>query len=195
MTIERLNWICWGAFITVWILGAIYNSYKAPAMLQSRSRFDWIILAVGVFLIMHVQLISSMPHRYLKWMAYHVIWLQVVGAAVLILSTMLTLWARLILGKMWASHAQIKVDHRLVTNGPYQITRNPIYTGILGMTFGSALSLGQGIILFGIIAELLFFMNRIRNEEKLLADAFGEQFLQYKSRVPQLIPGLKIRRH
>jgi protein-S-isoprenylcysteine O-methyltransferase Ste14 len=92
---------------------------------------------------------------------------------------------------MWASHAMVKVSHQLVTNGPYKMTRHPIYTGILGMILGSTLSLGQSLFFLGFIVTFLFFKNRIRNEEQLMVMTFGEEYIEYKKRVPQLIPGFK----
>jgi protein-S-isoprenylcysteine O-methyltransferase Ste14 len=92
---------------------------------------------------------------------------------------------------MWASTAVIKTDHQLVTNGPYQITRNPIYTGVLGMILGSSISFGQGAIFLSFIVLLFLFLNRIRLEEQLMTQTFCEQYLLYKNRVPRLVPGLK----
>lgn len=59
------------------------------------------------------------------------------------------------------------------------------------MVLGSAFSLGEGLILLGFIAVLLFFLNRIRLEEQLMTQTFGEQYLQYKNRVPKLVPRIK----
>jgi len=131
------------------------------------------------------------PSHYFTFMRFHVLWLQGIGAVLLISSTLFTLWARWVLGKMWASTAVIKTDHQLVTNGPYQITRNPIYTGVLGMILGSSISFGQGAIFLSFIVLLFLFLNRIRLEEQLMTQTFCEQYLLYKNRVPRLVPGLK----
>jgi protein-S-isoprenylcysteine O-methyltransferase Ste14 len=186
MNLVPLNSICWGVFILVWIVGAIYNAYKAPATLQKHFRYDWLIVAVVSWLIMHY-----VPHRYWAFMTAHMFWLQVCGAALLVVSTLFTLWARWELGKMWASIAAIKEHHKLVTDGPYRITRHPIYSGILGMMLGSAFSTGEGSLFLVFVAILLVFLNRIRIEEQLMTRTFGVQYVQYKKRVPQLIPGLK----
>ncbi len=61
------------------------------------------------------------------------------------------------------------------------------------MILGSAISLGEGLGFFGFLVTQLFFMNRIYNEEQLLTSTFGEQYMQYKSQVPQLVPGAKVR--
>jgi protein-S-isoprenylcysteine O-methyltransferase Ste14 len=185
MTVVQLNLICWGIFVLVWIIGAIYNFCKAPSVLQKRFRFDWVILVFFWFIIQYI------PHRYHAFLTFHIYWLQVVGAVLLILSTLFTLWARWKLGKMWSSFAVVKNDHQLCTDGPYQITRHPIYSGVLGMVLGSALSTGDGAVFLGFIAVLIVFLNRIRIEENLMIKTFGEQYVEYKKRVPRLIPGLK----
>ncbi len=119
--------ICWGLFCLVWIIGAIYNLWKAPAV------------------------------------------------------------------QMWSSSAVAKAGHELRTDGPYRITRHPIYTGILGMLFGTMLMSGLGLYLFIFILGIVIFEVKLHLEERLLTETFGEQYVQYKRRVPQLIPGLKWR--
>lgn len=188
MNLVPLNWICWGIFVLVWMIGAIYNSYKAPATLQKYFRYDWLIATVLGWLIL-----KYVPHHYWAFMTFHNSWLQVLGTALLVVSTLFTLWARWELGKMWASIAAVKEDHKLVTDGPYRMTRHPIYSGVLGMMLGSTFSTGEGSIFLGFIVVLLVFLNRIRIEEQLMTRTFGDQYVQYKKRVPQLIPGLKWR--
>ena len=41
---------------------------------------------------------------------------------------------------------------------------------------------------------LVLFEFKIRMEEKLTSAAFSEEYPRYRERVPQLIPGLRIRR-
>ena len=188
MNLAQLNWICWGAFGLMWIAGAVYNFFKAPDTVMRRARRDWLIFAALVGLGLHY-----IPHHLLAFTRFHVAWLQAFGAILLVASTLYTLWSRRVLGQMWASNAAVKEGHHLVTNGPYKITRHPIYSGILGMILGSALSLGQGSAFLVFLMAWIFFMNRIRNEEQLMAMAFGEQYVQYKKRVPPLMPGFKRR--
>jgi protein-S-isoprenylcysteine O-methyltransferase Ste14 len=188
MNLLQLNGICWGAFGLVWIFGAFHNYYKAPSTTKQRARYDWLIFAGLAWLITHY-----VPHLYMASATFHLVWLQVAGSILLVVSTLFTLWSRLVLGKMWATNASVKEGHKLVTGGPYRITRNPIYTGILGMILGSAFSLGQGLAFLLFIFTLLFFMNRIRNEEQLMEMTFGEQFIEFKKHVPRLFPGFKSR--
>jgi protein-S-isoprenylcysteine O-methyltransferase Ste14 len=180
--------ICWGAFCLVWAIGWIYNLVKAPAT-QKRSAFlpIWIISIVAIVLI--VQLI---PSRFWTFMTFITPWLQIVGAACLIIFTAFALWARWALGIMWSSMPVIKVGHQLRTDGPYRITRHPIYTGILGMLLGTVLISGGGawLLLFVIVAVALVI--KVALEERLLEETFGEQYIRYQHQVPQLVPGLKL---
>lgn len=188
MNFTDLNLICWATFGLVWIVGSLYNFFNSPRTARHRARYDWLILGAVVWVVMHF-----LPHRYLDSARFHADWLQWIGTILLVASTLYTLWSRWILGRMWATNAAVKEGHQLVTKGPYQITRHPIYSGILGMVLGSTLSLGQGSSFFLFLIVLLFFINRIRNEEQLMVMTFGEEYIQYKERVPRLMPGFKLK--
>src|SRR5262249_36301094 len=57
-----------------------------------------------------------------------------IGSAWLVLSAMQTL------GKQWAFAARVVEGHKLVTDGPYRIVRNPIYAGLFGMMLATGLA-------------------------------------------------------
>jgi protein-S-isoprenylcysteine O-methyltransferase Ste14 len=95
------------------------------------------------------------------------------------------------LGKQWAIAARLVEGHKLITEGPYGWVRNPIYTGMFGMLLATGLAVSRWIALPAAIA--LFGMGtviRVRSEEKLLREAFGEEFEQYTRRVPAVLPGV-----
>jgi protein-S-isoprenylcysteine O-methyltransferase Ste14 len=180
--------ICWGAFCLVWAIGWIYNLLKAPAT-QKRSVFlpVWIISIVAIVLI-----VQFIPSHFWTFMTFDAPWLRIVGAACLIIFTAFTIWARWSLGIMWSSLPVIKVGHQLRTDGPYRITRHPIYTGILGMLLGTVLisRVGAWLLYFAIIVVALII--KVTLEERLLKETFGEQYIQYQHHVPQLVPGLQL---
>ena len=97
------------------------------------------------------------------------------------------------LGKQWSLQARLIEDHKLVTTGVYGTVRHPIYTAMLGMLLATGLVYSHWIAL---AAAIIVFVigTRIRTdiEEKLLRDAFGQEFETWRSRVPGLVPFLKI---
>jgi protein-S-isoprenylcysteine O-methyltransferase Ste14 len=117
--------------------------------------------------------------------------ISIIAVAIAIGSVLLVVKAVRTLGKEWSVTARVVEGHKLATEGPYSLTRNPIYTGMLGMliatgvisSYGTSLLLAIGLFLVGTLV-------RVRSEERLLRDAFGAEFDAYQRRVPALIPGL-----
>ncbi len=95
------------------------------------------------------------------------------------------------LGKEWSLTARLVEGHKLATTGPYAFVRHPIYTGMLGMLVATGLAVSHWAAL--LVALVIFFVGTtilVRSEEKLLREAFGEQFESYAQRVPAIVPGL-----
>lgn len=111
--------------------------------------------------------------------------LAAIGSVMLIMSAVKTL------GKEWSITARLVEGHKLATSGPYAYVRHPIYTGMLGMLLATGLAISHW---WAMLAALLVFIIgtviRVRSEEKLLREAFGQEFDNYSQRVPAIVPGL-----
>lgn len=93
------------------------------------------------------------------------------------------------LGKQWTYAARVIKGHELITRGPYGVVRNPIYLGMFGLILSTCLVFSRWWS--GLAAVVLFLIGnriRIRNEERLLRESFGDQFDEYARRVPAFIP-------
>jgi protein-S-isoprenylcysteine O-methyltransferase Ste14 len=78
---------------------------------------------------------------------------------------------------------------RLVTDGPYRITRNPMYLGHLIFLLGLALLLSGGAWLV-FVAHLFWFDQRVREDESRIQELFGSDYDAYRQRVKRWIPGI-----
>jgi protein-S-isoprenylcysteine O-methyltransferase Ste14 len=116
--------------------------------------------------------------------------LELLGLPILLGATAFTLWARAALGTMWSSAPLAREEHQLRTEGPYGMTRHPIYTGILGMLVGTALLSGLGYWAIVVAVAVAGIEVKIHYEEQLMAASFPQDYPPYRRRVPQLIPGL-----
>ena len=93
------------------------------------------------------------------------------------------------LGKQWSLAARVLEGHKLVTEGPYSVVRNPIYTGMFGMLLATSLAVSHWIALsMAVVVFAIGTFIRVRSEEKLLREAFGAEFDEYAHRVPAVIP-------
>jgi protein-S-isoprenylcysteine O-methyltransferase Ste14 len=83
------------------------------------------------------------------------------------------------------------IASQLNTQGPYALTRNPLYLGNLGITLGLCLVahdpwvLGLALLLFGLQYRAI-----IAAEEGFLRERFGADFDAYRARVPRFWPRL-----
>ena len=101
------------------------------------------------------------------------------GGIVALLGALVRLWA--------AGH--IDKGRALATEGPYALTRNPLYLGSFFMALGVILA-GQVywlLLPFGAFYLLVYFPV-MKREEQELAQGYGEAFLQYARRVPMFLP-------
>ena len=188
--VDAIVLACWGLFAVVWIGGAIDNTRRAPrARRRSFGSAEWMLDALSVWLL--ARRVLGVESLSLRTEPEAV---RALGAVLLIVATGFTLWARIALGTMWSSSPVAKERHVLRTEGPYAVTRHPIYTGILGMVLGSAVVLNFGAWVWVFVLLVVFFELRIRSEELLLSESFPGAYEDYRRRVPQLIPGLRLLR-
>jgi len=119
--------------------------------------------------------------------------LEITLALVTVLLAFASVWfcaaALRTLGVQWSLAARVVEGHKLVTQGPYSIVRNPIYTGMLGMLLATGLAVSHWIGL--VLAMLVFAIGtfiRVSREERLLREMFGREFDDYAQRVRAVIP-------
>jgi protein-S-isoprenylcysteine O-methyltransferase Ste14 len=183
--------VCWGVVIVVWIAGGIYGARKAPGRRQGPSNDAlWRVGAAAAAAILY-----RVGRHGLAHVADHAAWIELPGLVLLVASTLFTLWARLALGRMWSATPNVlRVGHRLRTEGPYGITRHPIYTGLLGMLLGTVLVNGLGAALVALIVGVAVVATRVPIEERLMTKTFPDEYPAYRERVPGLVPGLNLLR-
>ena len=109
-----------------------------------------------------------------------------IAAALVVLGVGFAIWARICLGRNWSSAPAVKENHTLVTDGPYQYVRHPIYAGVVLAAFGTALTgtaFGVGVFL---IASATFFL-RMGKEEKIMRELFPNDYPPYSARTASLV--------
>jgi len=84
----------------------------------------------------------------------------------------------------------IKKDHQLITHGIYRFTRNPIYFGTIIVFTGLPVYAASVYGFLAMFAQMPIFLFRIKMEEKMLAEYFGDAYESYRNRTKRLIPFL-----
>jgi protein-S-isoprenylcysteine O-methyltransferase Ste14 len=96
------------------------------------------------------------------------------------------------LGKQWRYKAALSQDHELIQTGPYSRVRHPIYASMLGMLLATVTAwTWWPMAVVSVIAFIAGTEIRVRAEESLLAEHFGESFSAYRARTSAYIPFLR----
>jgi len=86
------------------------------------------------------------------------------------------------------SFSIIPEARRLVTGGPYRLSRHPVYVGEVTTAVGVNLATAGWLSALAIVYFVACEIMRIRWEERVLARAFPSEYPQYARRVPRYLP-------
>jgi protein-S-isoprenylcysteine O-methyltransferase Ste14 len=113
------------------------------------------------------------------------------GAVLAALGIVAVLWAQGAMGISWRIGVDPAETTGLVTNGPFAVVRNPIFTAMIVASAGLTL-LAPNLVAFGGLVVLLVAITlQVRVvEEPYLIRVHGDAYLAYARRVGRLLPGL-----
>ena len=137
--------------------------------------WSFIVLAVALHFLLPIALIISSPYRYL-------------GGLPIVFGLALNLWTDSLFKKANTTVKPYQKSTAFLIDGPFRISRHPMYLGMTSVLIGVALLCGSlspfvTPLLFVIVMEGMF----IPFEENDLEEAFGEQYSEYKNRVRRWI--------
>ena len=111
------------------------------------------------------------------------------GILLYVLGIALYTWSNIALGKDLSAGLQIRKGHQLVESGPYRKIRHPMYAAWLVCGLGILLLSANWLItLLYFIPVISRILLRLKPEEKLLSDHFGQKYGKYQKRTGYLFP-------
>jgi protein-S-isoprenylcysteine O-methyltransferase Ste14 len=181
LLISSLSWL-------ILMLYWLYSGMKTKMTIQKQnpgSRWIHLLMVSAAFaLVFSPQLsIGFLSYRLLP--ASRAILYS--GLAINVAGIVFAILARSWLGTNWSAIVTVKQGHELITNGPYALSRHPIYTGMLFGLIGSAMVLGEIRGLIGVILFLLAILKKMQTEEKFMRSTF-EAYEKYSRQTSRLIP-------
>jgi protein-S-isoprenylcysteine O-methyltransferase Ste14 len=95
------------------------------------------------------------------------------------------------LGANWSISLDVRERHALVTHGVYARVRHPMYAAFWLWAVAQALLLPNWIAgPAGLVGFTALFLGRVEREERMMLDAFGDEYRAYMARSWRLVPGL-----
>ena len=117
--------------------------------------------------------------------------LLIAGVACLVVSLWFFHRSHVDLGRYWSITLEVRENHRLVTHGVYRRVRHPMYSALFLYAIGQAFALPNWVagpsylVSFGILFAL-----RLRAEERMMLETFGDEYTAYMAATKRLIPGV-----
>ena len=120
---------------------------------------------------------------------------HVAGLALYALGLAGCVGAQLAMGASWRIGVDESERTDLVTDGPFAIVRNPIYSGVIPLVAGLTLLAPNPVAIAAFFALVVAFEVQVRLvEEPHLLRAHDPEYREYASRVGRFVPGLGLLR-
>jgi len=110
------------------------------------------------------------------------------GAVPIVAGLGLVVWVAALFRRRKTTIKPGAVSSALVTDGPFRVSRNPIYLAMTCILIGTATALGSLTpwLIVPVFVALVGY-NVIPVEEAMLADAFGQSYADYRAKVRRWI--------
>ena len=194
MTASLVGKYVWAVGVIAWFVIRYPYARKARRTATVRSH-GWsrerILLAVaglGLFVIPVLWLASGWPAALNYDLNYAAV---IVGAALYGLSLWLFRRSHKDLGRQWSASLEIRESHQIVRAGVYRLIRHPMYASFWLWALAQAFLLPNAMAaLSGLVAIAILFFTRIDFEERMLTEAFGDDYRAYMRETKRIIPGI-----
>jgi protein-S-isoprenylcysteine O-methyltransferase Ste14 len=182
MTIyQQIVAACWGVLLVVWFVLALVLGQRG----RHSTRVWWLRLGAIAILLIAVYFITRGLTPALDQPTPG----AALGGAVLCVAGLaLALWARITMGRHWQRPAAQHDAPALVTAGPFEYVRHPIYAGIIAMLLGSAINVPGSYV--EVLLSIVSLVILARHEERDMLHVLPDAYLTYMQRTKRFVPFL-----
>src|SRR3972149_9499395 len=167
-------------YIIGYIIGLFIFAFLIPFLLYKLNNATNTLIGIKIINNINLQIIISIPF--------------------LLIGLIFGIWSNIVLFKIGKGGptdgfgvAITPRTKKLVIKGPYRYSRNPMVFGAFLLYFGLSIYL-DSLVCIAVLVFLFFWgiiYLRFIEEKRLLKD-FGSKFIEYKDKVPMMIPFLKL---
>jgi protein-S-isoprenylcysteine O-methyltransferase Ste14 len=184
--------IAWFAGLVGWYIIRQPFERKAKKVGVSKSLFDrresglLVFAVLGLFVVPLLYVLTGFPALFDRPFRPSVAWLGIVAMAA-------ALWlfrrSHVDLGRNWSISLQVREQHALVKTGIYRLIRHPMYSSFFLLGIAQMLLLPNWFAgLSGIAGAGLLFAFRVRREERMMLESFGDDYRAYMAQTKRIIP-------
>jgi len=170
--------------IVLWLTPFVRAKWggRSLASLDRRARWGLLLECLAVAIILQNRFWSMSPPT----------WRVVASVICFALANLLSWTSPKALGRQLRFDAAIGTEHELIQHGPYRVVRHPIYTSFLCILWGIGFMAATPWLFVAATAVFLLGTEiRVRLEDRLLGERFGEQFDRYRGSTSAYLPFIR----
>ena len=179
-----------GIVIEMAIRAPLQKAWKVTAKVEQRiSQTEKVLLGLLWVAMIIIPLIYSLTD-WLDFANYSLpVWMGWIGVFLLICALLIFVRAHMDLKSNWSPTLEIFAEHTLVTHGIYKFIRHPMYASQWVWVIAQILLLQNWLAgPIDLIFFVPFYILRVRAEEKMMLDKFGNQYCEYLEKTGAVIP-------
>lgn len=143
------------------------------------AKFIEVIMKIATYFVPVVEVVSIL----LNTTCFHIS-VRIVGVCISIIGVVIFVTSVLTMRDSWRAGVSKEDKTELVTEGIYQISRNPAFLGFDLVYIGILIIFFNWILcVVSAFAMLMFHLQIINVEEEFLLATFGDTYLEYKKKV------------
>ena len=183
----------WTAIMVEMVIRAPINKERKKEKMteqrvSSQEKNLLILLLAGMFIVPLMYSASS----WLDFANYTLpTWAGWIGVLLIILALIVFWRAHVDLKTNWSPSLEIREKHELITRGIYGVIRHPMYASQWLLVIAQPLLLQNWIAGFlNLLVFIPFYLLRVKAEEQLMMEIFGDRYSNYMQNVGGVIPKL-----
>ncbi len=183
--------VFWAAIvIEMTVRAPISKKQRKEAKSERRVNTQEKVLLGMLFLAMFFLPLFYSATNWLDFANYSLpVWAGWLGV-VLIGLALLVFWrAHADLGLNWSPSLEIRTEHKLITNGIFSYIRHPMYASQWIWVIAQPLLIQNWVAGFlNLLVFIPFYILRVRAEEQLMIDTFGDEYREYMKKTGAVFP-------
>ncbi len=111
------------------------------------------------------------------------------GIIIYTLGMVFAFWGKFSMNRVWGIPGEHSAkQNKVITNGAFAFSRNPIYLGIILIFLGFSIAIKSWLVVLRLPLFIYLYRSSVK-EEKLLEKEFGKEYINYKSKTPRFLLG------
>jgi protein-S-isoprenylcysteine O-methyltransferase Ste14 len=176
------------SFIRVWY-GRKYRQDRKAILREEGFAYALLASLWGLAILVPIVYIST---RWLSFADYNLpVWSGWIGIAIFVIALWLLWRSHADLGQNWRMTTELLEEHTLITGGIFKHIRHPMYSAHWLWGIAQILLIHNWIAgLASLVIFIPIYALRIRREEHMMLEQFGDEYRTYMSHTGRILPRL-----